>query len=152
MKPSRSSGFTLIEVMVVVVILGILAAIVVPRIMGRPDEARVIRAQQDIRGLETALGMYKLDNFEYPTTEQGIDALVKKPADLPQGAHWRDGGYIDHLPKDPWGGDYQYLRPGTHGEFDLYSLGADRANGGEGVNADIGNWSLDGSQQKSTTK
>jgi general secretion pathway protein G len=151
MKRSHESGFTLIEVMVVVVILGILAAIVVPRIMSRPDEARVIKAQQDIRALEAALGLYKLDNFEYPTTEQGIESLVTKPGDLAPGARWKEGGYLDRLPKDPWGGEYQYLRPGTRGEFDLYSLGADRATGGEGANADIGNWGLDGSQQKAAT-
>jgi general secretion pathway protein G len=142
-----AAGFTLIEVMVVVVILGILAAIVVPRIMSRPDEARVIKAQQDIRALEAALSLFKLDNFEYPTTDQGLESLVTKPANLAPGAKWKDGGYLDRLPKDPWGADYQYLRPGTHGEYDLYSLGADRASGGEGINADIGNWGLDGGQK-----
>ncbi len=139
----HATGFTLIEVMVVVVILGILAAIVVPRIMSRPDEARVIKAQQDIRAMEAALSLFKLDNFEYPTTDQGLEALVSKPNDLAAGAKWKEGGYLDRLPKDPWGAQYQYLRPGTHGEYDLYSLGADRASGGEGINADIGNWGLD---------
>jgi general secretion pathway protein G len=142
-RSSCSRGFTLIEVMVVVVILGILAAIAVPRIMSRPDEARVTRARQDIRGLDAALGLYRLDNFEYPTTEQGLEALIAKPADLPLGARWKEGGYLDRLPKDPWGGDYRYLLPGTHGDYDLYSLGADRGAGGDGINADIGNWALD---------
>jgi general secretion pathway protein G len=141
-KSRLQSGFTLIEVMVVVVILGILAAIIVPRVMGRPDEARVVRAQQDIRALEAALGLYKLDNLEFPTTDQGLQALVTRPNDLKSGAHWKEGGYLDRLPKDPWGNDYVYLRPGSHGEYDLYSLGADHAPGGDGVNADIGNWNL----------
>ncbi|MCG3200263.1 MAG: Type II secretion system protein G [Gammaproteobacteria bacterium] len=146
-RQRHATGFTLIEVMVVVVILGILAAIVVPRIMSRPDEARVIKAQQDIRAVEAALSLFKLDNFEYPTTDQGLEALVSKPDNLAPGAKWKEGGYLDRLPKDPWGADYQYLRPGTHGEYDLYSLGADRASGGEGISADIGNWGLDGGQK-----
>ena len=133
-------GFTLIEVMVVVVILGILAAIVVPRIMSRPDEARVVRAQQDLRALSAALDLYKLDNLIYPTTEQGLDALVHKPTGLPAGAHYKDDGYIEAVPKDPWGGNYQFLYPGQHNNYDLYSNGADGIPGGEGFNADIGNW------------
>jgi general secretion pathway protein G len=136
------SGFTLIEVMVVVVILGILAAIVVPRIMSRPDEARVVKAQQDIRAVGAALDLYKLDNFAYPTTDQGLDALVKRPVQLPNGAKWRDGGYLAKLPVDPWGNPYQYLRPGQHGEYDLWTLGADGTPGGEGVNQDLGNWNI----------
>lgn len=135
-----SAGFTLIEVMVVVVILGILAAIVVPRIMSRPDEARVVRAQQDIRAIGAALDLYKLDNLVYPTTEQGLDALVHKPTALPAGAHYKADGYLEAVPKDPWGGDYQYLQPGQHNTYDLYSHGADGVPGGEGFNADIGNW------------
>lgn len=141
--PCRQAGFTLIEVMVVVVILGILAAIVVPRIMSRPDEARVVRAQQDIRAISAALDLYKLDNFAYPTTEQGLQALVTRPADLSNGARYKEDGYLGALPHDPWGGDYQYLSPGQHGAFDLYSHGADGIPGGEGFNADIGNWTLD---------
>lgn len=133
-------GFTLIEVMVVVVILGILAAIVVPRIMSRPDEARVIKAQQDLRAVAAALDLYKLDNFTYPTTAQGLEALVEKPASLAPGANWRTGGYLAKLPEDPWGKTYQYLAPGQHGEYDLFSLGADGALGGEGTSRDIGNW------------
>ena len=136
-------GFTLIEVMVVVVILGILAAIVVPRIMSRPDEARVVRAQQDIRAIGAALDLYKLDNLAYPSTEQGIEALARKPADLPPGARYRDDGYIGALPSDPWGSAYLYLSPGEHGAYDLYSHGADGIPGGDGFNADIGNWALD---------
>lgn len=142
-NPTRSRGFTLIEVMVVVVILGILAAIVVPRIMSRPDEARVTRAQQDLRAIGAALNLYRLDNFAYPTTDQGLEALVERPAALPNGARWKEGGYLDRLPKDPWGNPYQYLQPGAKGDFDLWTLGADGAPGGEGVAADLGNWSLE---------
>ncbi len=138
-----SQGFTLIEIMVVVVILGILAAVVVPKIMSRPDEARVTRAKQDIRAVEAALALYRLDNFSYPTTEQGLEALIQRPRDLVKGASWKEGGYLDRLPADPWGKTYQYLQPGENGEFDLYSLGADGTLGGEGVAADIGNWDLE---------
>lgn len=138
-----SSGFTLIEIMVVVVILGILAAVVVPKIMSRPDEARVTRARQDIRAMEAALALYRLDNFVYPTTEQGLEALIERPDDLAQGASWKEGGYLERLSADPWGRSYQYLQPGTNGEFDLYSLGADGVLGGEGVAADVGNWDLE---------
>ncbi len=139
----RQGGFTLIEVMVVVVILSILAAIVVPRIMDRPDQARIVKAKQDIRALEAALNLYRLDNFNYPTTEQGLEALVSPPTAPPEAPNWKEGGYLDRLPKDPWGNDYQYLSPGEHGAFDLYSLGADGQPGGEGAAADIGNWNLD---------
>lgn len=133
-------GFTLIEVMVVVVILSILAAIVVPRIMDRPDTARITKAQADIRALESALNLYKLDNHNYPTTDAGLEALVQKPADA---AAWKEGGYMDRLPKDPWGNPYQYLSPGVHGPVDIFSLGRDAQTGGEGMDADIGNWSLE---------
>lgn len=139
---SRQSGFTLIEIMVVVVILGILAAVVVPRIMDRPDAARVVKAKQDIRVLESALNLYKLDNFNYPSTQQGLQALVTKPSGDPEPKNWKAGGYIKSLPNDPWGNPYQYLQPGTHGEFDIFSLGADNKPGGDGANADIGNWDL----------
>lgn len=138
-----NGGFTLIEVMVVVVILGILAAVVVPRVMNRPDEARVVKAKQDVRALSAALDLYRLDNFRYPTTEQGLDALRVKPTNLPSGARWKEGGYLDSTPQDPWGNAYHYLQPGQHGSFDLYSLGADGAVGGEGFDADVGNWELD---------
>jgi general secretion pathway protein G len=136
-------GFTLIEVMVVVVILGILAAIVVPRIMDRPDEARVTKARNDIRALESALNLYRLDNFRYPTTDQGLRALVERPGGQPEARNWRSGGYMDRLPTDPWGNPYQYVHPGRHGDIDIYSFGADGRPGGEGINAEIGNWTID---------
>jgi general secretion pathway protein G len=135
-------GFTLIEVMVVVVILGILAALVVPKIMDNPDKARILKVEQDIRAIETALKLYKLDNYMYPTTEQGLEALVKKTTLPPEPRQWKEGGYLDRLPQDPWGFPYNYLSPGVHGEFDLYSLGADGQPGGSGIYADIGNWQL----------
>lgn len=138
-----TAGFTLIEVMVVVVILGILAAIVVPRIMDRPDEARIIKAKQDIRVLQSALDLYKLDNYRYPSTDQGLEALVQQPTTTPEPPRWKEGGYIDRLPKDPWGQPYQYLSPGQHGPVDIYSLGADNQLGGAGTDADIGNWNLE---------
>ncbi len=136
-------GFTLIEVMVVVVILGILAAVVVPRIMDRPDTARITKARQDIRVLEGALNLYKLDNHFYPSTEQGLDALAQEPSGDPEPRNWKQGGYIDRLPVDPWGNPYQYLNPGAHGTIDIYSLGADGQLGGNDVSADIGNWNLE---------
>ncbi len=143
MNKRISRGFTLIEIMVVVIILGILATIVLPRVMSRPDEARIIKAMQDIRTLEGALNLYKLDNFDYPTTDQGLETLVQKPGAAPEPRSGKQDGYIDRLPKDPWGEPYQYLNPGTHGAIDIYSLGADRQPGGEGKNADIGNWNLE---------
>jgi general secretion pathway protein G len=133
-------GFTLIEVLVVIAILGILAALVVPRVMGRPDEARISAARQDINSLQQALKLYRLDNQSYPSTEQGLQSLVSKPTTAPIPNNWKTGGYLDRLPKDPWGHDYQYLNPGVHGEIDVFSYGADGAPGGEGNNADIGSW------------
>ena len=135
-------GFTLLEIMVVVVILGILAALVVPKIISRPDEARVIAARHDIASLLQALKLYRLDSQRYPSTEQGLQALVVKPETAPLPSNWKAGGYVDRLPRDPWGHDYQYLNPGIHGEIDLYSLGADGAAAGEGNDADIGSWEL----------
>ena len=142
MVAHRRAGFTLLEVMVVVVILGILAALVVPQIIGRPDEARVIAARQDIASLVQALKLYRLDNQRYPTTEQGLQALTAKPATAPVPPNWKTSGYVERLPRDPWGNPYQYLNPGVHGEIDVFSLGADGAPGGEGNNADIGSWNV----------
>jgi general secretion pathway protein G len=142
-SPLRNQhGFTLIEIMVVVVIIGILASLVAPSVMRRIDEANVVKAKQDIRAYETALSLYRMDNFRYPSTDQGLKALVEKPAD-PNVRNWKEGGYIQGLRKDPWKNDYVYLSPGTRGEFDLYTLGADGQPGGEGNDADIGNWNVD---------
>ncbi|MCU0936998.1 MAG: type II secretion system major pseudopilin GspG [Gammaproteobacteria bacterium] len=129
--------------MVVVIILGILAALVVPKIMDRPDAARITRVQHDIRAIQSALDLYRLDNFVYPSTDQGLEALVIKPAGAPEARNWKTGGYLDRVPVDPWGTPYQYLNPGVHGAVDIYSLGADGQTGGEDVNRDIGNWNLD---------
>jgi general secretion pathway protein G len=139
----RCAGFTLIEILVVVVILGILAALVVPRIMERPDEARVVATRSDIRGIMSALKLYRLDNGVYPSTEQGLLALVRKPDAGLIPRNWKEGGYLDRVPKDPWGTEYQYLNPGIHDEIDIFSLGADGAPGGEGINTDIGSWALE---------
>ena len=137
---SKMRGFTLIEIMVVVVILAILAALIVPKVMSRPDEARVIAARQDVASLVQALKLYKLDNLAYPSTDQGLKALVVRPTGAPVPPNWKPGGYLERLPKDPWAGDYLYLNPGLRGEIDVFSQGADREPGGEGPNADIGNW------------
>lgn len=135
-------GFTLIEVMVVIVIIAVLAAMIVPKVMSRPDEARVTAARQDIGAISQALKLYKLDNMRYPTTEQGLQALVKKPAAAPVPENWKGNGYLEKLPKDPWGGEYKYLQPGLHGDVDVMSYGANREPGGEGSDADIGSWEL----------
>jgi general secretion pathway protein G len=140
MPMSLQRGFTLIEVMVVIVILGVLAALVVPRVMSRPDEARVIAAKQDIAQVMQALKLYRLDNQRYPTTEQGLGALVTRPASGPAPGNWK--AQLDKLPVDPWGKPYQYLNPGLKGEIDVFSLGADGAPGGSGFDADIGSWGL----------
>jgi len=135
-------GFTLIELMVVIVILGILAGLIVPRIMGRPDEARQAKARIQLESLETALKLYKLDNGNYPTTEQGLQALVEAPAVEAQAKNWRQGGYLEKgkVPKDPWDNDFVYLSPGMHGDYDLSSRGADGEPDGEGKNKDINSW------------
>ncbi len=141
----KEGGFTLIELMVVMVILGILAGLIIPRIMGRPEEARRMKARVQIESIETALKLYKLDNGAYPSTEQGLQALVEAPTvgQLPKA--WREGGYLEkgRVPKDPWGNDYVYLSPGVQGEFDLMSYGADGEPGGEGKDKDVNNWELD---------
>jgi general secretion pathway protein G len=144
-KKNAQAGFTLIELMVVIVILGILAGLIIPRIMGRPDEARQAKAKIQIEALESALKLYKLDNGTYPTTEQGLKALVEAPTigNLPK--NWRQGGYLEKgkVPKDPWDNEFVYVCPGSHGDFDLSSLGADGEPGGEGVNKDINNWEIE---------
>lgn len=139
---TTARGFTLIEIMVVVVIMGILAALVVPKLMGRTDDARIIAAKQDIATVMQALKLYRLDNLRYPTTEQGLQALIAKPTTGPAANGWKAGGYIDKLPKDPWGNPYQYLSPGFKGEIDVLSLGADGKPGGTDNDADIGSWDL----------
>jgi len=136
------SGFTLIEIMVVVVIIGLLAAIVVPNLIGNIDTASVARSRQDVRGVETALNLYRLDNFRYPSTNQGLEALVSNPG-IAAAPNWKSGGYLRSVPLDPWSNAYQYLNPGQRSEFDVFSYGADGQEGGEGINTDIGNWNLD---------
>ena len=142
MRSAFARGFTLIEIMVVVVIMGILAALIVPKLMGRTDDARVTAAHQDIATIMQALKLYKLDNQRYPTTEQGLKALTEKPASGPEARGWKSGGYLDKVPKDPWGNAYQYLSPGIKGEVDVFSYGADGQPGGAGNDADIGSWEL----------
>jgi general secretion pathway protein G len=137
-KNRDDAGFTLIEIMVVIAIIGILATLIVPRIMGRPDEARATAAKHDIGTISQALKLYRLDIGRYPTSEQGLNALVVKPSADPVPQNWKAGGYLDSLPKDPWGHPYQYANPGTKGEIDIYSYGADNKPGGTGVDADIG--------------
>ena len=134
------SGFTLIEIMVVIVILGLLAALVVPKLIGRTEEAKKTQSRIQIKNIEQALGLFKLDNGFYPTTEQGLEALVRIPEAGRVPKNYRKGGYIDRVPKDPWGNLYVYVAPGTHGDFDISSLGADGAVGGEGEDADINSW------------
>jgi general secretion pathway protein G len=138
---ASQKGFTLLEIMVVVVIIGLLAAIVAPKLMGNVDKAAVNRSKQDIRSIETALNLYRLDNFKYPTTEQGLEALVKNPGET-VAPNWKTGGYLQRMPVDPWNNPYHYLSPGQHGEIDIFTYGADGREGGDGVDADIGNWDL----------
>lgn len=136
----KQGGFSLIEIMVVVVILGILASIVVPKIISRPDEARVVKAKQDILAIQNALDLYKLDNGFYPSTDQGLGALVTKPTTSPEPQDWK--AYLKRVPVDPWGREYLYLNPGEHGEVDIFTLGAEGQPGGKGINAEIGNWNV----------
>lgn len=140
--PARRSigGFTLIEILVVVVIIGILAAVVVPRFMDEPDRARAVKARQDIEAIVTALNLYRLDNRVYPSTQQGLEALVDRPSGRPEAPDWKEGGYLERLPNDPWGQPYLYLNPGVNGDIDVWSNGANGQPGGEGPNAEIGNW------------
>lgn len=139
--PYSQSGFTLLEIMVVVVILGILATMVAPQILGRADDARITKAKADIVSLEAALDLYQLDNYIYPTTSQGLEALAAKPSESPEPRNYKRGGYIKSLPNDPWGREYLFLNPGVKGgTYDIYTLGADGEEGGDGANADIGNW------------
>lgn len=141
MRKRSPLGFTLVEIMVVVVIIGILAVLVVPRVVGRSDDARIAAAKHDVATIQQSLKLYRLDNGRYPTSEQGLQALVAKPQSAPVPTNWRQ--YLDKLPKDPWGKEYQYLNPGVHGEVDVFSLGADGAPGGSGgADADIGSWQL----------
>lgn len=141
-RPAADAGFSLLELMVVVVILSVLALVIVPRVIDRPDQARAVRAQSDIAAIASAIKLYRLDNYRYPTTEQGLAALVSKPAADPLPANWAENGYMDRLPVDPWGQPYQYLSPGVHGEFDIFTYGANGVAGGSGADADIGSWTL----------
>ena len=140
MNERAFKGFTLVEVMVVVVILAVLAALIVPRVVGRTDEARVVAAKQDIAAIMQSLKLYRIDNSRYPTTDQGLEALVNRPSTGPQPTNWKS--YLDKLPKDPWGQTYLYLNPGVRGEIDVFSLGADGQPGGSGADSDIGSWDL----------
>ena len=139
-RRAADAGFSLLELMVVVVILSILALVIVPRVIDRPDQARAARAQSDIAAVQAAVSLYRLDNFRYPTTEQGLEALVTRPATDPVPQNWAAGGYMDRVPQDPWGRSYQYLQPGVHGDFDVFTYGADGTPGGTGADADIGSW------------
>jgi len=145
-RPRSNAGFSLIEILIVVVIIGILASFVVVNVVGRDDDARVVAAKQDVSVLMSGLAIYRLDNGVYPSSEQGLRALVEKPTVGEAPRNWKSGGYIKKLPKDPWGTDYQYLNPGIKGEVDVVSLGADRRPGGDGYNADIGSWDTSAKQ------
>lgn len=140
MNASRNGGFSLVEILVVLVIMGLLISVVAPTVLNRADEARVQKVHADFKAIETALKIYRLDNYVYPTTEQGLEALVEASTLEPEPRNFKKGGYLGEVPLDPWGRPYLYLSPGENGEIDLYSLGADGLSGGEDQNADIGNW------------
>lgn len=137
------SGFTLIEIMVVVVIIGLLAAVVGPKVFKNVGKANIAKVKTDIRAIESSLNLYRLDNFSYPSTDQGLQALVSAPGGSPEARNWQEGGYIPRLPKDPWGREYQYLSPGEQGEMDIFTYGKDGESGGAGEDADLSNWDLD---------
>jgi general secretion pathway protein G len=139
-KHGVQKGFTLIEIMVVIAILGILAALIVPKIMSRPDEARRVAARQDIGTIMQSMKLYRLDNGRYPTQEQGLRALVEKPTTDPVPNNWKEGGYLERLPNDPWGHPYQYLNPGVHGDVDVFSYGPEGQSGGANAGTEIGSW------------
>ncbi len=141
-RRNRQRGFTLMEIMVVIFIIGLLIAVVAPSVLGNQDKAMKQKVMADLATLEQALDMYRLDNLRFPSSEQGLAALVKKPAQEPLPRSWRSDGYVRRLPEDPWGTPYQYRMPGEHGRVDVYSLGADGLPGGEGQDADLGNWEL----------
>jgi len=140
MKRRNNAGFSLVEILVVLVIMGLLISVVAPTVLNRADEARIQKAQADFKAIETALKIYRLDNFVYPTTEQGLEALVEASSLDPEPRNFKEGGYLEELPIDPWGRPYLYLSPGEHKNVDIYSLGADGLSGGDGQNADVGNW------------
>ena len=140
MKRRNNAGFSLVEILVVLVIIGLLISVVAPTVLNRADEARIQKAQADFKAIETALKIYRLDNFVYPTTEQGLEALVEASSLDPEPRNFKEGGYLEELPIDPWGRPYLYLSPGEHKNVDIYSLGADGLSGGDGQNADVGNW------------
>lgn len=139
MKHSHK-GFSLVEIMVVLVIMSLLISIIAPNVLGRADDARVQKAFADFSAIETALRMYRLDNYEYPSSEQGLQSLVEKPSLSPVPRNWKSGGYLEALPIDPWGNAYLYLSPGQNGDYDIFTLGADGTRGGDGQNADLGSW------------
>ncbi|MEZ7944373.1 MAG: type II secretion system major pseudopilin GspG [Halioglobus sp.] len=144
MKAKRNAGFSLVEILVVLVIMGLLISVVAPTVLNRADDARVQKAQADFKAIETSLKIYRLDNYVYPTTEQGLQALVEPSTLDPEPRNFKAGGYLEELPIDPWGRPYLYLSPGENNEVDIYSLGADGLSGGEGQRADIGNWKEEG--------
>ncbi len=145
---ARQSGFTLLEIMIVLVIIGLLSAMILPNILSKQEQAQFTKVKSDIVALESALTSYKLDNYRFPTTDQGLEALVRRPDVSPEPKNYPDGGYIRRLPNDPWDNPYQYIQPGENGPFDVWTLGADGAPGGEGDNQDIGNWNLDQAGKK----